>query len=582
MPLLDQYGREFASSTRRRRRVAPPDGLLTGDVLGQWAGQNLMYMTMPGGTILQFDLDKLTLEDFRQMRNNYQLSASLNVLTFMIHQMDWKIECEDKSITEMLETNMHERWTRLIRALSQSFWAGYSPSCIVYENNPKTDYLEVSKFKDLVPEQCRVHWHYTDGANLPSPAAGSGTLDSSLNLIGGQTRIPPKIANFDGIRHYPQTGVWGDGGHGPWFGGYGITGTPVVIPAENSLWYPLLMENGDHYGRKLLKPAFPAYYFSQLIHLFANRYFERFGEPTPIGRANYEDDVQIGSTTVNGKQAMEQILNSLRNRSVVVLPSDRDPDTKDYEYSIEYLESTMRGRGADFEQYLSRLDEEMSLAVFTPMLLFRTAAVGSYNLGNIHLQVFQQMLNSIAGDAQEYIQHYVIDRLVRFNFGDAAPPARWVFRPLGKGDMQTYQLLLQALVSQGMASPDLEELSVATGITMDKIKQVTEPPPAPADPAAKVAAQRDLRSMLGEAVERFGREANNGRATSFGFRNRFQENLQRLGYDAEEASDETAGFYGRVNRCITELVPIAATPEDLRDSVGRVVEHAAERFLGAA
>ena len=51
------------------------------------------------------------------------------------------------------------------------------------------------------------------------------------------------------------------------------------------------MENGNYYGRKLLNACFTPWYFSTLIHLFANRYYERFGEPIPIGRAPFDEDV---------------------------------------------------------------------------------------------------------------------------------------------------------------------------------------------------------------------------------------------------------------------------------------------------
>lgn len=575
MPLLDQFGRPITEDHRKRRRASPPPELITGDRLGQWAGQNLMYLQLPGGTVLQFDLDKLTMADFRQMRNHYQLSASLRILTFMMHQLDWKIECKDQAIADMIETNIRSCWTRLIRALSQAFWAGFSPNCLVYENNPLTGYLEIDKVKDLIPEQCCVNWKETEGAILPGP----GGLD-----VSESSRIPPKILNFNGIKHNPISGWFGDGGHGPWAGGYGASNQSVIIPPDNSLWYPMLMENGDFYGTKLLKPAFPAYYFSQLIHLFANRYYERYGEPTPVGRANYEDEITVstsaGDTQVNGKRYLEQILNSLRNRSVVVLPSDRDPETKEYEYDIEYLESEMRG--ADFEKYLSRLDEEMSLAVFTPVLLFRTAEVGSYNLGNIHVKVFDQMLNSVAGDMKEYIDNYVVDRLREFNFGSSAPAATWEFRPLGKGDMQTYQLMLQQLVSGNIATPNLEELSVAVGITMEKAEQVLAPP-APNSTADPVKARANLKNALDQAVTRVGREVanswSNGRKANLGYRSHFESGLRELGYDAEEITTETTAFYGRINQLIKNLVEVATSPEEVRDSLGRAIEYESERFI---
>jgi hypothetical protein len=282
--LVDLNGRPLQSHAAPKRRVVT-NPIVRDDGFGQWAGRDLTYTSLPGGGVLQFDLSKLTLADFRAMRQHYQLGASLNVLSFVLHQIDWQIESENKEAAELIETDMREHWTPLVRALSQSFWAGYSPIAVNYKNGDDGA-VHLDKFKDLIPEESRIEWAKHEGW---APAG----------------KPKPTIYQYDGL--------WQNNSY---------------IPPENTVWYPLLMENGDHYGRKLLQPAFPAWYFSNLIHLFANRYFERFGEPLPIGRAPFDDEVDMGGDNyVSGKKAMESVVNSIRNRAVAVLPSDRDPVT---------------------------------------------------------------------------------------------------------------------------------------------------------------------------------------------------------------------------------------------------------------
>lgn len=597
--LVDRYGQVIArdrpatveSAYKRRRSPAALD-VRMGDQYAPWAGRDVSYVTLPGGAMLQFDLSRLTMADFRAMRDHYQLNASLTVLTFVLHSIDWHIKCEDQEIADMIEGNMRRIWTRLIRALAQAFWAGYSPNVLNFENDVHDGYVIIDKIKDLVPEECKVNWKKVDGWAPP----GS---------------IAPKLYQYDGIIHAPM-GIHRDG----------VTVTtggakPITIPPENTLWYPLLMENGDYYGRKLLRPAFPAWYFSQIIHLFANRYYERFGEPVPIGRSNFDDVVDTGNgTTIDGKTAMENILTSLRNRSVVVLPSDRDPVTKEYDYDIEYLESQMRG--ADFERYMSRLDEEMSLAVFTPILLFRTANVGSYNLGQAHLRIFLWMLNHVAGDLKYFLQRYVVDRLHDINFGPKAPRAEWVYRNLGKDDPQLYAQLMQALVSGGQAMPDLDELGTAIGLTLNEVKQVTEPldettlDPSKASlgdlpeakpvvqpgggtsrpsnqkvaknkPAPTVIARRPdsldgVRHFMGEAVARAYATVSNGRVPpGLAYRNNVVNALVNSGADTHTAMEMTDHIFGTVNRVLPELhEALADRPERFRDVLGNVVEAALE------
>lgn len=319
----------------------------TGPRYGSWENKpEIAYGSLPGGGMLAFDLNQLTLADFDAMRYHPQINASLSVLTFMIHQADWRIECEDQKIADMVEDNLGIVWTRLVRAMSQAFWAGFSPCVLEYENDPQGRYVVINKVKDLSPHECDVHWKKQE------------------RQVEGRQR---HFYTYDGIDQYG----WGS------------------IPAMNSLWYPVLMENGNHRGRKLLKSAFMPWYFSQLMHIYTNRYYERFGEPLPIGRAPFEDEiVEPDGTRHTGKQIMEDVIAGIRSRAAVVLPSDKNGDvnvgSSAYDYDVQYLESQLRG--VDFERYMTRLDEEMSLALFTPLLLLRNADVGSHNLGVQHTQ----------------------------------------------------------------------------------------------------------------------------------------------------------------------------------------------------
>lgn len=432
--LLDQWGDALPLSSHFRKG-APPK---TDTQFGRWAGRDMRFIQLPGGATLQFDLSRLTLADYRSMRDHYQINNSLTLLQFMLHQIDWRIECADKKIADALEETLGHVWTQLVRSMSQAFWAGFSPIVTEYSNNLNTMRVEISRFKDLVPEECTVNWREVDGWAPPG-------------------RTPPKLYEYDGVKQY---------------------GLVDPIPAENTLWYPMMMENGDYYGRKLLRSAFPSWFFSQLIHLFTNRYFERFGEPLPVGRADFTSEIDMGDTQVSGRVAMENILTQIRNRSVVVLPSDRDPETKEYDYDIQYLESQMRG--ADFDSYLDRLDEEMSMALFTPILLMRTGKTGAYNLGVAHLQTWLWCLNALAADMKDYIDSFVVDRLKNYNFGPNAPKAYWSPRGLGRDSTDVLRSLVTALVGNEMAIPDLEALGDAVGIKFNKYS----PPPPPVDPNA--------------------------------------------------------------------------------------------------
>jgi hypothetical protein len=413
---------------------------IVGEGVGAWSGnvrpESIMWRTGLGDSILGFDLDTLTLEDFEAMRYHPQINASLSVLTFMIHQATWHIKCEDKRIADMIESNVRLIWTRLVRALSAAFWAGYSPAILEFENDPQGKFVIINKIKDLHPREGEVKWK------------------EHRRSIGGQTR---NYYTYDGIHQHG----WGD------------------IPAINTLWYPLLMEHGDMTGRKLLKPAFMPWYFSLIMHIYTNRYFERFGEPLPIGRAPFEDTVrEPDGTEWTGKQLMTEMVTNLRNRGAVVLPSDRDSSTgtgaQAYTWDIDYLESQMRG--VDFERYMTRLDEEMSLSLFTPLLLLRNADVGSHNLGVQHTQTYLWELNALLGDMKEYIDRYIVERLKAINFSPKAPRAEWIPKDMGKENVETIRGIIVELIRQNMAKPDITQLGEALGMDITAIRTVTQDP----------------------------------------------------------------------------------------------------------
>lgn len=545
-----------------------------GPAYGDWADRDNVLNQMPGAAVLQFDLSRLTYADLRAMRYHPQINASLALLTFMIHGVEWRIECADKKIQQKVEENVRDIWTRLVRGLSQAFWAGFSPNVLEYENNSQDDGLPivVSKVKDLFPEDCSVHWKTVEGAIPPGSAA----------------TIPPKLKVYDGIDQW---------------------GAPGPIPPDHTLWYPLLMENGDYTGRKLLKACFTPWYFSTLIHLFANRYYERFGEPTPIGRAPFDEEIeQEGGGTISGKAAMEMILRNLRNRGTVTLPSDRDPVTKEFDYMIEYLESQMRG--ADFERYLSRLDEEMSLGLFTPLLMLKTGDVGSNNLGVQHTQTWLWMCNAVVGDMAEYITRYVTERLKAINYTPKAPICRWVPRPMGKESVETLRAVAVELIRSNKARPDLDELGQAMGLTLREVREVTKPDPAAPDPlnpgqqTQQVdGVQRDARQRtervrsgaprgVGEAratgrsilnraqqqIEKAFREGTfaEGFMPALGHERRFQSSLEAEGFTAEEARTLTESFYASLNSWLQMNISFGAeefgTASDFVALFGRKID----------
>lgn len=583
--LLGPNGQPMDKYLIYNKKAAPPK---LGESFGAWAGRDMELFQLPGGGLVQFDLSKLRLEDYRTMRDHYQVNSSLAVLSFMQHQSDWHIECSDKKIATFCEEQLRNNWTQLNRAFSVANWAGYSPMALNYENNVQTRSIDLNKVKDLFPEECEVQWKKVEGWAPPG-------------------RVPPKFNVYDGIKQF---------------------GAPYPIPVENSLWYPLLMEHGDYGGKKLLRPAFTSWFFSILVHLFANRYYERFGEPVPVGRAPYDEEIDVNGKSVRGNTFMLQTLQDLRSRSVVVLPNDKTEDRNGrpmFDYDIEYLESQMRG--ADFERYLTRLDEEISIGLFTPILLLRTADVGSYNLGVGHMQMYLWMLNAMNDDRAQYIDSYLLRKIVNFNFSEKAPAAKIKYRKMGNTNSDMIRDLMVALINKDKAKVDLEELGKLAGLSVTEVRETIADPanPAGADsqddgenggtgstggaggssedgqnsdkaaPANRITLSRstEIYAIAGEIVSRVRPQVEGAfRNKTFGpdfqlnmgFKRKFENALKDYGF--AYAITVTNQFYGRMDDWINDVVALGPDgfdgPESFVMLFERVLKREIESLLGAS
>lgn len=548
----------FVNSTYRRQPKIRD--ARTGPAFGDWQRPENDYdwrRQMANGGLLQFDLSRLTLADFRAMREHYQINISLAILTFTMHQLDWSIEHEDPNVVSFLEENLSETWTRMVRGVSQAFWAGYSPMALEYRNDPISGKLRVTKFKDLIPEEVDVNWRTVKGAAPRGyPRPDRYKFDGMVQQVGVRSGT---TSRFNSNRKN-------------------------VIPVENSFWYPVLMENGDMRGRKLLRPAFPAWFFSQIMHLYANRYFERFGEPVIVGRAPMDDEVAVGiqngqTVTKSGKEVMEQIVSNIRNSSAVVLPSDRTPngrgDQHDFEYVVEYLEAQMRG--ADFERYMARLDEEMSLAMFAPVLLFRTSDVGSYNLGQAHEKLFFMMMNGLIADMAEYLERFVLNRLIDFNFGPDTARCRFRWRQLNKDRDETTRAMVQSVISGGFMKPDVEELGLAVGMEFNEIEQVVAPQvgagtatPDPNNDKSRFSTAEEIVSRIRvQAHKHWGED---GFVPSLGYRKKMELSIgSDSGLNEGACHSRAEQVYSSIEAWMPEALATAEGPDHFADKVDLVL-----------
>jgi hypothetical protein len=371
---------------------------------------------------IKYNSDVISLDTYRKISKYYQVAAALNVISYSIQQIDWFIQASNPTVKKVLTLAVEQIWNRLIRSISKSFVYGYSANVKVFtlKKIDGKDYVVYSKIRDLDPKECDV--------------------------------VIDDYGNYNGF----------------WYK-KGDSLKQKKINPEYSFWYTSNMENGNLYGDSMLKTIYEPWWFSKKIHNFSNRYYERFGEPLIVGRAPSNTKIKNSKGEVKDAQdIMNDVIANIRNHASVQMPSDRDENTKEYQYVLEFLES--QARGYDFNNYLDRLDKEIAIGLLLPELMYGGSKGGSYALGTSQIEVFYTNLMGIMDNIQDYVNLYILPQLIEFNF-DKNKDAKFAYQPLSASSKKVITDIILKLVDKGEVSPEISQLEERSGIKLNKIEQ---------------------------------------------------------------------------------------------------------------
>jgi len=364
--------------------------------------------------------DKVKVKTYRKMLDDYQIAACINIYAFTFQKIDWYYTGGKKNVNDFITYATEIIWNQLVKSIAKGFWAGYSPSTKVYEYDKKFNRIIVSEIRDLVPEDCKVI--------VDKNGDYDGFSQSTTDLIN-KNKIPP-IYTF---------------------------------------WYTHQKMDGNHYGKSMLRPAYKPWFYSELIHTFANRYYERFGEPVVKGSAPNETIEDSTGTKKNAVEVIQSMIEDLKSHATLTIPREYD-ENGNLMFDVEYLESQMRG--ADFNSYLNRLDMEKARAIFVPDLLFGTGRVGSYELGKEHKATFMNGLMGIVDDVAQYIQKYYVEDLIQLNFGAKTEVPKFTYMPLTQVSQDALLKVVGEVIKVNPDIIDIENLAPTLGIPLKDAEEV--------------------------------------------------------------------------------------------------------------
>jgi hypothetical protein len=148
---------------------------------------------------------------------------------------------------------------------------------------------------------------------------------------------------------------------------------------------------------------------------------------------------------------------------------------------------------------------------------------------------------------------------VDINFSPTSPRARIVFRKLGDDKVDLVKTLLQQMIANGTTSVDLTELGDIAGLKLEEVKELSEPAPAPTDPAAK--DQKDDDSSGGEGEPGDEGESQNARRVVQAMHGRVAAQIAKAERDGTLA-DLASGDLGHRKQFVAAIVGKGRTRAD--------------------
>lgn len=199
----------------------------------------------------------------------------------------------------------------------------------------------------------------------------------------------------------------------------------IALPERKFITHRTGVKGNNPYGLGLGSRLFWAVLFKREGITFWLHFLEKFAGPTVVGKTPY------GMLTDEQAKLLRS-LEAARTASAITVPVGTD---------IEFLEATRSG-SVSYEQWLNYWDRQISICVTGETLTTQVSeAGGSRALGEVHQEVFEQLVDADADQLADTLRETLLAWIVEYNLPGAAVPSVWRVRARNeKADAETRQV----------------------------------------------------------------------------------------------------------------------------------------------
>lgn len=196
-------------------------------------------------------------------------------------------------------------------------------------------------------------------------------------------------------------------------------GKTIKVPANKIVWFALDKQYDNIFGRSRYKAAYPYWYNTKIGQQWSLRHLERTGEPILIGRhpsgtSLVRTDPTKPESVIANSSIMLNLLRGMKSGSRVTLSSDRDKESKEYVWDVEYVEP----KESHIDSFLKWEDQNehkklAALGVFASLVL----PGSNFSDADAKLDLLISILEDLVSQIEKAIRSDVIDQAISYNFG---------------------------------------------------------------------------------------------------------------------------------------------------------------------
>jgi len=211
---------------------------------------------------------------------------------------------------------------------------------------------------------------------------------------------------------------------------------PIKLPLERLIIYTNEKEFGNYYGNSRFRAIYKNWFIKDVITKFWNIALERFGMPMLIGTVPSAKD--LGE--------MNNVLANAQARSSLSLVEG---------WGVSALETGIgRSAGGDYKSCLDYHNAQILKGLLVPGTLIGGDTGGSFAKAKVGFEVFQLMLKSLEVDICGIVEKYLIEPLIKYNYGELDKYPQFVFEPLTRAEFLELAKVFSLLVRNGVVGAD--------------------------------------------------------------------------------------------------------------------------------